>query len=104
MGSEGSGSRIPDHNRPPPFHAPHPTRHTPYHSLMHWRVLLTPPLPGADNMALDEALLERARQTGEAVARVYTGRLLASIIAHQVNNLLPGIVLMLGLLGAVPMT
>ncbi len=39
---------------------------------MHWRVLLTPPLPGADNMALDEALLERARATGEAVARVYT--------------------------------
>jgi lipoate-protein ligase A len=39
---------------------------------MHWRVLLTPPRPGADNMALDEALLERARATGEAVARVYT--------------------------------
>jgi hypothetical protein len=28
---------------------------------------------------------------------------LPSIIAHQVNNLLPGVVLMLGLLGAVPM-
>ena len=39
---------------------------------MRWRVLLTPPLPGVDNMALDEALLERARETGEAVARVYT--------------------------------
>lgn len=38
------------------------------------------------------------------LARVFTGRLLASIVAHQVNNLLPGIVLMLGLLGVVPMT
>jgi uncharacterized protein len=34
-----------------------------------------------------------------AVARLYTGRLLASIVAHQVNNLLPGVVLLLGLLG-----
>lgn len=38
------------------------------------------------------------------LARVFTGRLLASIVAHQVNNLLPGIVLMLGLLGVIPMT
>ena len=38
-----------------------------------------------------------------AIARLYTGRLLASIVAHQVNNLLPGIVLLLGLLGVVPM-
>jgi uncharacterized protein len=37
-----------------------------------------------------------------AVARLYTGRLLPSIVAHQVNNLLPGIVLMLGLLGLMP--
>lgn len=37
------------------------------------------------------------------LARIFTGRLLASIVAHQVNNLLPGIVLMLGLLGVVPM-
>jgi uncharacterized protein len=37
-----------------------------------------------------------------AVARLYTGRLLPAIVAHQVNNLLPGIVLMLGLLGALP--
>jgi membrane protease YdiL (CAAX protease family) len=37
-----------------------------------------------------------------AVARLYTGRLLQSIVAHQVNNLLPGIVLMLGLLGLMP--
>jgi uncharacterized protein len=38
-----------------------------------------------------------------AIARLYTGRLLASIVAHQVNNLLPGIVLLLGLLGVIPM-
>jgi outer membrane receptor protein involved in Fe transport len=39
---------------------------------MHWSLLFTPPLAGAQNMALDEALLERARTTGEAVFRVYT--------------------------------
>ena len=38
-----------------------------------------------------------------ALARLYTGRLLASIVAHQVNNLLPGVALMLGLLGVLPM-
>jgi membrane protease YdiL (CAAX protease family) len=38
-----------------------------------------------------------------AIARLYTGRLLPSIVAHQINNLLPGIVLVLGLLGVVPM-
>ena len=38
-----------------------------------------------------------------ALARLYTGRLLASIVAHQINNLLPGIVLMLALLGHVPL-
>lgn len=37
-----------------------------------------------------------------ALARLYTGRLLAGIVAHQVNNLLPGVVLLLGLLGAMP--
>jgi lipoate-protein ligase A len=37
-----------------------------------WRLLLTPPLSGAENMALDEALMERARDTGEAVLRIYT--------------------------------
>jgi len=39
---------------------------------MHWTLLLTPPLGGAENMALDEALLERARRAREAVFRVYT--------------------------------
>jgi lipoate-protein ligase A len=36
-----------------------------------WRLLLTPPLGGAENMALDEALMARARRTGEHVLRVY---------------------------------
>lgn len=39
---------------------------------MHWKLLLTPPLAGAENMALDEALLERARATGETAFRVYS--------------------------------
>jgi lipoate-protein ligase A len=38
---------------------------------MNWRLLLTPPLGGADNMALDEALMDRARLSREAVFRVY---------------------------------
>ena len=39
---------------------------------MHWTLLRTPALGGAENMALDEALLERARRADEAVFRVYT--------------------------------
>ena len=39
---------------------------------MHWSLLLTPPLAGSENMAIDEALLERAAQTRAAVFRVYT--------------------------------
>lgn len=38
---------------------------------MSWKLLLTPPLSGAENMAVDEALLERARATSEAVLRAY---------------------------------
>jgi uncharacterized protein len=38
------------------------------------------------------------------LARLYTGRLLAGIVAHQINNLLPGISLMLMLLGLLPGT
>lgn len=38
---------------------------------MRWSLLLTPPLDAADNMALDEALLERARASRETVLRVY---------------------------------
>jgi lipoate-protein ligase A len=39
---------------------------------MHWLLLRTPPLGGPENMALDEALLERARVANETVFRVYT--------------------------------
>ncbi len=39
--------------------------------LVPFRLLLTPPLPGPDNMAIDDALLARARATGESVLRVY---------------------------------
>lgn len=38
---------------------------------MRWHLLLSPPLSGADNMALDEALMVRARRSGESVLRVY---------------------------------
>lgn len=38
---------------------------------MLWRLLLSPPLDGADNMALDEALMARARRSGETVLRTY---------------------------------
>ena len=38
---------------------------------MRWRLLNTPPLGAAENMAWDEALLARASATGEAVFRVY---------------------------------
>ena len=37
-----------------------------------WRTLLTQPMTGAANMALDHALMERARRTGECVFRVYS--------------------------------
>jgi lipoyl(octanoyl) transferase len=38
---------------------------------MRWRLLATPPLGAAENMACDEVLLRRATATGEAVFRVY---------------------------------
>lgn len=41
-------------------------------TLSRWRLLLTPPASGAENMALDEALMSRARETGEWVLRVYS--------------------------------
>jgi uncharacterized protein len=37
-----------------------------------------------------------------ALARLRTGRLAASVVAHQVNNLLPGVVLATTLLGLTP--
>lgn len=37
-----------------------------------------------------------------ALARLYSGSLLASIVAHQVTNFLPGLIIMFGLVGAIP--
>jgi lipoate-protein ligase A len=37
-----------------------------------WRLLLTGPATGPENMALDEALMKRAGSTGETVFRVYS--------------------------------
>jgi lipoate-protein ligase A len=38
---------------------------------LRWRLLLSPPLDGALNMAVDHALMDRARRSGETVVRVY---------------------------------
>ena len=38
------------------------------------------------------------------LARLYTGRLVASVVAHSVNNLLPGVALVMMLLGVLPGT
>jgi lipoate-protein ligase A len=37
-----------------------------------WRLIVTPAAGGAENMALDEALMDRARETGEWVLRLYS--------------------------------
>jgi lipoyl(octanoyl) transferase len=37
-----------------------------------WRLLTTPPASGAENMALDEALMTRARESEEWVLRLYS--------------------------------
>jgi lipoyl(octanoyl) transferase len=39
--------------------------------IRRWKTLLTPPRPGVENMALDEALMERAALSGEWICRVY---------------------------------
>lgn len=36
-----------------------------------WRLLLVPPRQGAENMARDRGLMDRARETGEAVFSIY---------------------------------
>lgn len=40
-------------------------------SAAHWRLLFVPPRDGAENMARDVALMDRARSTGEFVFSVY---------------------------------
>jgi lipoate-protein ligase A len=58
---------------------------TPAHMAGTWRTLVTPPLSGAANMALDHALMERARRTGERVFRVYSwSQPTLSLGRHQV--------------------
>ncbi len=39
-----------------------------------WRTLVTPPAGGAENMAVDEALMSHARRSGECVIRIYEWR------------------------------
>ena len=55
---------------------PHPPTATPWMLPpvlgTRWRLLVTPPASGAENMALDEALMERARESEEWVARLYS--------------------------------
>ncbi|OYV73430.1 MAG: hypothetical protein B7Z72_02540 [Gemmatimonadetes bacterium 21-71-4] len=53
---------------PAPATTPTPT---PGPGAVRWRSLVSPPLPGVVNMAWDQALMARARRTGEAVLRVY---------------------------------
>ncbi len=42
-----------------------------FRAPLRWRYLISAPLDGAANMALDEALLARAAETGESVLRIY---------------------------------
>jgi len=49
-----------------------------------WRLLVTAPLEGIDNMALDHALLTRAQRTDECVLRTYAwSRPTVSVGRHQ---------------------
>lgn len=49
-----------------------------------WHLLVTPPLPGAVNMAIDEALLAQARDARQRTIRVYTwARPTISLGRHQ---------------------
>jgi len=59
---------------PPPSPRPAPTRARPAAAPAPWRLLVTPPAGGAENMALDEALMSRARDDGAAILRVYAWR------------------------------
>lgn len=51
----------------------YPSPIAPYPAILRtaWRCLVSRPASGAENMAVDEALMERARATGEWVLRVY---------------------------------
>jgi len=43
-------------------------------TLPTWRILVTPAASGVENMALDEALMDRARATSEWTLRIYSWR------------------------------
>ena len=49
----------------------------------HWTLLLTPPLDGAENMAIDEALMARAREIAVKLAAMPTRSL--ALIKQQVR-------------------
>lgn len=55
----------------PPVPTPFPAISADPPIAARWRLLRTPPLWGAANMAMDEALLRRAARTGEWTLRVY---------------------------------
>lgn len=64
-----------------------------------WRTLVTPALSGAANMAMDHALMERARHTGDRVFRVYSwSRPTLSLGRHQAarGRIDPGVAERLG--------
>lgn len=48
-----------------------PSTGLPFLGVSNWRVLVNAPLSGALNMAIDEALMRRAAQSGEGVFRIY---------------------------------
>lgn len=57
----------------------------PREKILRWRLLHTPPMSGAENMGLDQALLERAAEGREGVVRVYSwSRPTLSLGRHEV--------------------
>src|SRR5687768_8341049 len=57
---------------------------TPRTAAVRWRLLVTPPADGARNMAIDAALLGRARSGSECVMRIYEwSRPTLSLGRHQ---------------------
>ncbi len=61
---------------PPPLPGDYSVTVTTAHShpALPWRYVVSEPFDGAVNMAWDQALMARARRTGEAVLRVYAWR------------------------------
>lgn len=59
-------------DRPAPASAAAPPAADAFPGVSRWRTLRTTPLGGAANMAVDAAMLDHARATGEGIVRVYT--------------------------------